>query len=138
MSLPWHARNHQDALDGMLMLTLEERGAYNTILDLIYSRQGPIPDDARWLIYSRMDGRASAGGTRSAPACSSRASSTSQPQRRAVADEPARRNRDRKRRETSRNLSESGAKGGRKSAETRANISENNGEGKPRLKPRSS
>jgi uncharacterized protein YdaU (DUF1376 family) len=45
----WHPRYHRDALDGMLMLTLEERGAYNTILDLIYDRGGPIPDDPRWL-----------------------------------------------------------------------------------------
>jgi uncharacterized protein YdaU (DUF1376 family) len=45
----WHARYHQAALDGMLMLTLEERGAYNTCLDLIYSRRAPIPDDDRWL-----------------------------------------------------------------------------------------
>lgn len=45
----WHPREHRAALDGMLMLTLEERGAYNTILDLIYDRGGPIPDDARWL-----------------------------------------------------------------------------------------
>lgn len=45
----WHARYHQDALDGMLMLTLEERGAYNTLLDLIYSRGGPVPDDERFL-----------------------------------------------------------------------------------------
>ena len=33
----------------MLSLTLEQRGAYNTCLDLIYDRAGPIPDDARWL-----------------------------------------------------------------------------------------
>lgn len=45
----WHPREHRAALDGMLMLTLEERGAYNTLLDLIYDRSGPIPDDARWL-----------------------------------------------------------------------------------------
>lgn len=49
MSFEWHARYHQDALDGMLMLTLEERGAYNTLLDLIYTRAGPVPDDERWL-----------------------------------------------------------------------------------------
>jgi uncharacterized protein YdaU (DUF1376 family) len=49
VSFEWHTRYHQDALDGMLMLTLEERGAYNTCLDLIYARQGPIPDDERWL-----------------------------------------------------------------------------------------
>lgn len=33
----------------MQSLTLEERGAYNTCLDLVYEREGPIPDDARWL-----------------------------------------------------------------------------------------
>lgn len=45
----WHPREHAKALRGMQMLTLEERGAYNTALDLIYDREGPIPDDARWL-----------------------------------------------------------------------------------------
>lgn len=45
----WHARYHQDALDGMLSLSLEERGAYNTLLDLIYSRGAAVPDDCRWL-----------------------------------------------------------------------------------------
>lgn len=45
----WHARYHRSALDGMQSLTLEERGAYNTILDLIYDREGPLPDDPRWL-----------------------------------------------------------------------------------------
>jgi uncharacterized protein YdaU (DUF1376 family) len=49
MSFGWHPREHRKALDGMLMLTLEERGAYNTCLDLIYDREGPIPDDPRWL-----------------------------------------------------------------------------------------
>jgi uncharacterized protein YdaU (DUF1376 family) len=49
VSFGWHPREHRKALDGMLMLTLEERGAYNTCLDLIYDREGPIPDDARWL-----------------------------------------------------------------------------------------
>jgi uncharacterized protein YdaU (DUF1376 family) len=33
----------------MLSLSLVERGAYNTVLDLIYDRGAPIPDDARWL-----------------------------------------------------------------------------------------
>jgi uncharacterized protein YdaU (DUF1376 family) len=32
-----------------MVLTLEERGAFNTILDLIYSRDGKVPDDARFL-----------------------------------------------------------------------------------------
>lgn len=49
MSFGWHPREHRAALQGMLSLTLEERGAYNTILDLIYDRGGPVPDDARWM-----------------------------------------------------------------------------------------
>lgn len=46
---PWHRRYHSDALSGMLSLTLEERGAYQTVLDLIYDRQGPVPDNERLL-----------------------------------------------------------------------------------------
>jgi Uncharacterized protein conserved in bacteria len=33
----------------MRHLTLEQRGAYDTLLDLIYERGGPVPDDDRWL-----------------------------------------------------------------------------------------
>jgi uncharacterized protein YdaU (DUF1376 family) len=33
----------------MVGLTLEERGAYITILNLIYDRAGPIPEDAWWI-----------------------------------------------------------------------------------------
>lgn len=33
----------------MRVLSLEERGAYNTLLDLMYQRAGPVPDDDRWL-----------------------------------------------------------------------------------------
>lgn len=32
-----------------MRLTLEERGAYNTLLDMIYDRGQPIPDDPRWI-----------------------------------------------------------------------------------------
>lgn len=46
---PWHRRYHSDALSGMLPLTLEERGAYQTVLDLIYDRGGPIADNERLL-----------------------------------------------------------------------------------------
>lgn len=30
-------------------MTLEEKGAYSIVLDLIYDRQKPIPDDAAWI-----------------------------------------------------------------------------------------
>ena len=46
---PWHRRYHSDALTGMLSLTLEERGAYQTVLDMIYDRGGPIADHDRVL-----------------------------------------------------------------------------------------
>ncbi|WP_375194664.1 DUF1376 domain-containing protein [Sphingobium sp.] len=45
----WHKRYHSDALTGFMSLTLEERGAYQTILDLIYDRGGPIVSNDRLL-----------------------------------------------------------------------------------------
>lgn len=47
--MPYHRRYHQDALQGYRKLTLEERGAYTTILDLIYDEGGPIDFNERWL-----------------------------------------------------------------------------------------
>lgn len=47
--LPYHKRYHSDALAGMMPLTLEERGAYNTLLDMIYDRGGPLIDNERLL-----------------------------------------------------------------------------------------
>jgi uncharacterized protein YdaU (DUF1376 family) len=43
----WYKRDPSDALEGMRCLTPEERGVYNTILDLIYERDGNLPDDDR-------------------------------------------------------------------------------------------
>lgn len=45
----WYKRDSQAALDGMRSLTLEERGAYTTILDLIYLRDGSVPDDPMFI-----------------------------------------------------------------------------------------
>lgn len=42
--LKWYKRDPNAALLGMAVLTLEERGAYNTILDLLYARDGDLPD----------------------------------------------------------------------------------------------
>lgn len=64
--LKWYKRDPEDALTGMMGLTLEERGAYNTVLDLIYLRDGNLPDDDRfvsgWLgvdvrVWRRIKGR---------------------------------------------------------------------------------
>lgn len=43
--LRWYKRDPDAALGGMMGLTLEERGAYNTVLDLIYARDDQLPDD---------------------------------------------------------------------------------------------
>lgn len=47
----WHKRYHGDALNGYMGLTLEQRGAYTTILDLLYDSDWEvgIPDRERWL-----------------------------------------------------------------------------------------
>jgi uncharacterized protein YdaU (DUF1376 family) len=45
----WYKRDPSAALEGMHHLTLEERGAYNTVLDLIYLRDDHLPDDDRFI-----------------------------------------------------------------------------------------
>lgn len=47
--LDWHPRYHRDALEGMRGLSLEDRGAYTTLLDLMYDRAAGVPDDERFV-----------------------------------------------------------------------------------------
>lgn len=47
--ISWYKRDPRAALTGMMELSLEERGAYNTVIDLIYDRDGDLPDDDRFL-----------------------------------------------------------------------------------------
>lgn len=46
---PWYKRYPADFIAGTLSLTLEEKGAYSVVLDMLYDRGGPIPDDPRWI-----------------------------------------------------------------------------------------
>lgn len=46
---PWYKRYPSDFIAGALGLTLEEKGAYSIVLDLIYDRGRPIADDARYI-----------------------------------------------------------------------------------------
>ncbi|MBB4001572.1 DUF1376 domain-containing protein [Aurantimonas endophytica] len=46
-SNPWHKRYHSDALNGYMGLNLEERGAYTTLLDLMYQSGEPVVDNER-------------------------------------------------------------------------------------------
>lgn len=47
--LRWYKRDPVAALEGMSNLTLEECGAYNKVLDLIYARDGAVDDDDRFI-----------------------------------------------------------------------------------------
>lgn len=45
----WYKRDPNAALAGFAVLTLEERGAYETVLDLIYAHDGDLNDDEHFL-----------------------------------------------------------------------------------------
>lgn len=56
--LKWYKRDPRAALHGMMGLSLEERGAYNTILDLIYINDGALADDAKQIcVWLKCDPR---------------------------------------------------------------------------------
>tara|TARA_Y100000310_G_scaffold99216_1_gene97006 strand:+ start:153 stop:1079 length:927 start_codon:yes stop_codon:yes gene_type:complete len=44
----------EKAIDGFAVLSLEERGAYITVLNLIFARQNQLPDDDRFLAAAMM------------------------------------------------------------------------------------
>lgn len=46
---PWYKRYPADFIAATLHLSLEEKGAFSIVLDLIYDRGEPIPDDSRWI-----------------------------------------------------------------------------------------
>ncbi|MCH8112881.1 MAG: YdaU family protein [Proteobacteria bacterium] len=46
---PWYKRYPSDFISGTLRMSLEEKGAYSMVLDLIYDCGGPIPDDPQWV-----------------------------------------------------------------------------------------
>lgn len=43
--MKFYKRDPDRALAGMLELNMEQRGAYNSLLDVLYSRDGDVPDD---------------------------------------------------------------------------------------------
>ena len=46
---PWYKRYPADFIQGTMGLSLEEKGAYSIILDLIYAKGAPIVDDERYI-----------------------------------------------------------------------------------------
>lgn len=129
--LPYHKRYHSDALAGFMPLTLEERGAFQTLLDMIYDRGGPIDDNER-LLAGYMN-------------CSIRKWRAIRDEliakRKIRIDHLGRITNERAEKEiengakTSRKLIESGAKGGRKRAENEKNTNENSESGQASLEP---
>lgn len=49
MSLPYYKRFPRDFIEGTIGMTLELKGAYSLLLDLIYMQDGMLPDDARYI-----------------------------------------------------------------------------------------
>ena len=49
MTRPWYRRFPDNFIGGTASLTLEEKGAYSLVLDLMYVRGGPIPDEPRYI-----------------------------------------------------------------------------------------
>jgi uncharacterized protein YdaU (DUF1376 family) len=49
MSLPYYKRFPRDFLEGSIGMGLEVKGAFAIVLDLIYMRDGRLPDDARFI-----------------------------------------------------------------------------------------
>lgn len=49
MSQPWYRRFPDNFLGGTNGMTLEEKGAYSVVIDMIYQRGGPIADEPRYI-----------------------------------------------------------------------------------------
>lgn len=49
MTLPWYRRFPDNFIAGTVGLSLEEKGAYSLVLDLMYVRGGPVPDEPRYI-----------------------------------------------------------------------------------------
>jgi uncharacterized protein YdaU (DUF1376 family) len=49
LTRPWYRRFPDNFIAGTVGLTLEEKGAYSLVLDLMYVRGGPVPDEPRYI-----------------------------------------------------------------------------------------
>lgn len=119
---PWYRRYPDNFLTGMARLTLEEKGAYNVVVDLIYARGGPIADEPRWIagLCNCSVRRWTTIRARLIELGKLVAADGSLWNERAIAELGSAVKEAEK-------LSENGAKGGNKSAEMRAAAKENNG-----------
>ena len=121
-ALPYHKRYHGDALTGFMSLTLEERGAYQTLLDMMYDRGGPLIDNERLLAGYMGCSTRKWRSLRSSLIEKGKIHITAEGQ---IGNDRAEKEIE-KTTKTSRKLSESGAKGGRTRAENEKKDKENN------------
>lgn len=125
---PWYRRFPDNFIAGTVGLTLEEKGAYSLVLDLIYVRGGPVPDEPRYI----------AGicncSVRKWNAIRNRLIDLGKIEARdgLITNHRAEKEIE-KAAKTARERAESGAKGGNKSAENRADTNENNNIGQAKL-----
>jgi uncharacterized protein YdaU (DUF1376 family) len=132
--LPWHKRYHSDALTGYQALDLEERGAYTTLLDLMYDRGEALQMTDRLLAgYLNVSVR---------KAASLLAALVAHGKISRLADGRLTNSRFEKEREnalkTARKHAENGSEGGRVSAETRKKANDNKEGNQAPLEPSSS
>lgn len=129
--LPYHKRYHSDALAGFMPLTLEERGAYQTLLDMMYDRGGPLLDSER-LLAGYMN--CSVRKWRALRAILIEKGKISINEEGLITNGRAEKEIENTAK-TSRTLAEAGAKGGRARAENEKKGNENNGSGQASLQP---
>lgn len=128
-SRPWYRRFPDNFIAGTVGLTLEEKGAYSLVLDLMYVRGGPVPDEPRYIagvcncsvrkwnaIRQKL---IESGKLRVVDECLTNERAENEIEKSA---------------KEAREFAENGAKGGNKAAENRAGSSKNNGLGAARLK----
>ncbi len=127
---PWYRRFPDNFIAGTVGLSLEEKGAYGLVIDLIYVRGGPVPDEPRYIAgvcncsvrkWNAIRARLiNLGKLEMVNGClmNPRAEEELQIAARSAQER-----------------AENGAKGGNKSAETRADRSKNNDLAQAPLKP---
>lgn len=129
MSRPWYRRFPDNFIAGTAGLTLEEKGAYSLVLDLMYVRGGPIPDEPRYIAgvcncsvrkwNAIREKLILIGKLRVEAGCLVNQRAETEIEKSA---------------KEAREFAENGAKGGNKAAENRAVVSKNNGLSAARLK----
>lgn len=126
---PWYRRFPDNFIAGTVGLTLEEKGAYSLVLDLMYVRGGPVPDEPRYIAgvcncsvrkwNAIREKLIESGKLRVIDGCLTNERAENEIEKAA---------------KEAREFAENGAKGGNKTAENRTTANKNNGMGSARLK----